>query len=365
MNFELGGSVSKTLKRLKRNDATIASVNYAQCGTQLSVKELRALCDAMHSNVVVTSLRLCNIGTERAHKLAASSLSLGQLLSDVAQFNTTLRRLTLDSMQLDGDDVAAIAASLATNDCLKLQSLHLADNPIEPHGIIAFAAMLMSNTTLKTLGLAGNPLLDSVTMQHVSLALSINTTLQELDLWKPEPFGDSVVTVLAHALKSNVSLRWLRLNASSSSHETIQVFADAVVGHNFVLSELDAFAFTTDELDAALKRNKDLLWPSVRSAVFAVAVALHDALPDAELIDAILLAANPYLEFTNAARRRRGIDAVLSFDKTRALAVSLRKSKSIDSVVVLESSDEEADDEDDDSNETVENKPLVAVESKD
>lgn len=312
-------SFSATLKLVKRNDASVVSVNWPQCGN-LSAKELRALCEAMQSNTVVTSLRLCNLGSERAHQLLASNQSAGQLLADVLQVNGTLRRLTLDSMLLSGDDVAQLAAAVATNDALTLRSLSLADNPVEPHGVIAFSAMLMSNTTLVSLCLASNDLLDAATMQHVSLALELNSTLEELDLWKADSCNDTVVTVLARALKSNRALRWLRLNASTSSADTIQHFAETLTDHNFVLSELDAFAYSTDELDAALKRNKSLQWPAVRADLFDVATALRPALLAApELVDAILLAANPYLEFADASRRRRCIEHVFRFD-TRPVA---------------------------------------------
>lgn len=313
-------SFGATVKLVKRNDAATVSVNVAQCSA-VTAKELRALCEALQGNSVTTSLRLCNLGSERAHQLLSSNQSAGQMLADVVQVNATLRRLTLDSMLLSGDDVAQIAAAMATNDACALRSLSLADNPVEPHGLIAFSAMLMSNTTLVSLCLAGNDLLDAATMQHVSLALELNSTLEELDLWKAEPSNDTVVAVLARALKSNRSLRWLRLNASASSADTIQHFADMLTHHNFVLSELDAFAYATDELEAALKRNKSLQWPAVRADLFDVATALRPALAGAsELVDAILLAANPYLEFSpDAARRRRCIEHVFRFD-TRPVA---------------------------------------------
>lgn len=290
----------------------------------VSQADLRALSEALQSNEFVTSLKILSSTSSTASNDDESQWTAGSAVAEALQFNTTLQRITLDSMRVSGDDVAQLSASLATNELAMVRELSLVDNPIEAHGLIAFSAMLASNCTLRKLSLAGNELLDAATVQHLARALSVNSTLEELDMWKATPFNDIVTMVMARALKTNRALRWLRFNVTTSSADVIESFTDELRTHNFVLAHVDAFAYSTDELDCVLKRNKALHWPVVRAFLLSISGVLWQVLPSAAVHEAIIYALNPFIVERPelAPRITRALQLIMAFSPSQVAAAA-------------------------------------------
>lgn len=315
-------SAKKLIKQVSRNDASLSSLTLIDVVAQA---DLRALSESLQSNEFVTSLKILISNASGVVPAAdEEAWTAGSAVAEALQFNTTLQRITLDSMRVSGDDVAQLSASLATNELAVVRELSLVDNPIEAHGLIAFSAMLATNCTLRKLSLAGNELLDSATVQHVARALSVNSTLEELDLWKPTPFNDTVTMVMARALKTNRALRWLRFNAATSSADVIESFTDEIRLHNFVLAHVDAFAYSTDELDAVLKRNKSLHWPVLRSFLLSISIVLWQVLPSAAVLEAIVDMLNPSIAERPelAPRIARALKHIVAFSPSQLAAAN-------------------------------------------
>jgi hypothetical protein len=219
-------SIKKLIKLTSRNDASLSSLTLVDIVAQ---PDLRALSESLQSNEFVTSLKILssNANARRASRRRGSQWTAGSAVAEALQFNTTLQRITLDSMRVSGDDVAQLSASLATNELAVVRELSLVDNPIEAHGVIAFSAMLA--TELHACASCRWPATSCSTRPRcstVARALSVNSTLEELDMWKATPFNDIVTMVMARALKTNRALRWLRFNASTSSADVIESFTE-------------------------------------------------------------------------------------------------------------------------------------------
>ena len=149
---------------------------------------IKALARALHTNCVLTHLRLVNVnyGDE-----------IAVVLRDFLESNTTLTHLSLGG-QIGPSGVSTLARALTKNStlkCLVLESYSIMDSEA-----LAFADALQTNTTLTQLDLGGNGI-SGLGTEAICKALQFNHVMTYLDL-SGNTIGDSGAEALAGELQS-------------------------------------------------------------------------------------------------------------------------------------------------------------------
>eukprot|EP00708_Paratrimastix_pyriformis_P002726 GAFH01001479.1.p1 GENE.GAFH01001479.1~~GAFH01001479.1.p1 ORF type:complete len:497 (-),score=62.62 GAFH01001479.1:115-1503(-) len=178
---------------------------------QISELGAIAFAAALTKNRTLKTLDLCTnrIYSEGACALAAALLE-----------NRTLTELNLNVNFSNDDGVCAFAGSLKS---CALEVLKISDNCFGIEGMSALAAVLLLNTTLKTLDLFMNELGDKEACILADV-LPMNHTLQELDL-SYNQIGDEGACALADALEQNRTLKTLSIERNRIGIKGARIFA--------------------------------------------------------------------------------------------------------------------------------------------
>jgi len=153
-------------------------------------------------------LQLNDIGPNGAIVLAAS----------LRNNRCRLRYLHLKSCRISASGAEALASALEADDC-PLQDLRLDQNDLGDEGAFAMGRALCSsrNSCLYNLELKGNSISPAGAIS-IAQGLACSCSLESLGL-SDNPIGDSGVTAIANALRTNDVLNWLFLSNTGAFGE--------------------------------------------------------------------------------------------------------------------------------------------------
>ena len=173
-------------------------------------------------------LRSCFIGPKQAQSLAKSF-----------SINTSIKTLSLIYNPLGDEGAKALAEMLGGSETTgirtfnnTLEHVNLTDCKIGPVGAEHLAQALRVNTSVKTLKLRYNPLLDEGTKALAEMlggSGAINTTLEHVDLsvCNIQPVG---AKHLAQAMNVNTSVKTLKLSSNPLHDEGMKALAEMLGG---------------------------------------------------------------------------------------------------------------------------------------
>eukprot|EP00191_Tetraselmis_sp_GSL018_P015227 CAMPEP_0177588188 /NCGR_PEP_ID=MMETSP0419_2-20121207/6089_1 /TAXON_ID=582737 /ORGANISM="Tetraselmis sp., Strain GSL018" /LENGTH=692 /DNA_ID=CAMNT_0019078363 /DNA_START=162 /DNA_END=2237 /DNA_ORIENTATION=+ len=215
---------SRTLQRLRDNDAALTVVIASSRGSINSDEDLRSLAKALQKNTVLLTL---DLEGQRIGPLG------GKALADALLGNNTLRKLNLEGNQIDVDGATAIAAALNCNTALT--ELNLAGNWIRNGGAKALAETLQRNSSLRSLNLWGNNF-GRTGGKAILEAVQVNTALQKLNIGG-NSIGTEGVAALEGALQRNTVLKELNLLKTMMRDPGVELLARALA-RNHTLERL-------------------------------------------------------------------------------------------------------------------------------
>lgn len=168
---EMGGHVSKTIKRVENNDP-LRSVDWSNKGTHGKVTDddVSRLCHALRHNTQVRTLCLDRTGvTEKSIRDIAELLTV----------NTTLKTLELCYTETSDEGVQNLFEALMDN--ASLTNIELSGNRITDDGVQSIAEVLKVNSTLKRIGLEGNCISEKG-LGYLAAAMTHNTSIESVGM---------------------------------------------------------------------------------------------------------------------------------------------------------------------------------------
>ena len=163
-------------------------------------------------------------------------------IANTLRTNTTISGLYVFHCDISDIGVQSLAEAIAANGSIRLEELNISHNNIGDIGIAHIATALQMNTTIKSFGMVCGEISDkgaesiakalAVSMSlkhlnfsdgiisdtgaaHISTALRINNSLELLVIGNRFDTTDAAVLSLVDALKTNTSLKDIRLEWSS------------------------------------------------------------------------------------------------------------------------------------------------------
>lgn len=155
-------------------------------------------------------------------------------ISEALKHNSSLKKLVLQNLVIEGEGGVALSKALETNTSLNILDLDF--NDIGYFGGMAMGNALKTNTSLENLSLRRNGIRDEGG-KAIGEALKSNSSLKQLNLMS-NMIGDNGGEVIGQALKSNSSLQELNLRNNQIGDEGIIALADALK-HNSSLTNLN------------------------------------------------------------------------------------------------------------------------------
>jgi len=163
--------------------------------------------------------------------------------------NTCLQTLCLSKNHFTADQVATLATALEGN--VALLALVLEDNSLGPDSAVEVARILR-RSSLKTLNLAGNRILDDGA-KAIADALPANSTLTSLNLEYNDITSVGVESV-SQALMQNIPLQELSLASNDLRFGGMEQLADALaVNQTLVTLDLDSTLIIENDLNMLVK----------------------------------------------------------------------------------------------------------------
>jgi Ran GTPase-activating protein (RanGAP) involved in mRNA processing and transport len=163
--------------------------------------------------------------------------------------NSRLQTLCLSKNHFTADQVATLATALEGN--LALLTLVLEDNALGPDSAFEVARILR-RSSLKTLNLAGNRILDDGA-KAIADVLPSNSTLTSLNLEYNDITSVGIESV-SQALMQNVSLQELSLASNDLRFGGMEHLADALaVNQALIKLDLDSTLIVEDDIDLLVK----------------------------------------------------------------------------------------------------------------
>ena len=222
------------------------------------------------------ALHLCDESFSQTHYKA---------FAQALHTNSVLTHLKLDVF-LDGDEIAvALSETLESNTTLTHLNLSFEEEsqyPIGPSGGSALARALTKNSTLKCLALPSNSIMDSGALAFAD-ALQKNSTLAQLDL-SFNGIGDLGTEAICKVLQANHVMTHLSLGGNTIGDSGAEAFAGALQSPAIQLSlvNLEWCKITSlgvEALAGALQTNRSLKCLSLKcSDISCSATALAEAL---------------------------------------------------------------------------------------
>ena len=191
---------------------------------------MEQLLAGLQANRSVTRLTLqCRITDTRA-----------QYLATMLAVNRTIQELNLSSTYSGDHAMEKLSAGLQANGSVTKLKLRITDT-----GVQHFATMLTVNTTLQELDLSQSSITDNV-VSHLSRALQHNSSVTHLMLSCNKSITNTGAVALGEMLRVNKSLRELNLRGTSVGEEGATALIEGLQ-HNQVL-----------KLPRRLKKNRKL-----------------------------------------------------------------------------------------------------------
>ena len=159
----------------------------------------------------------------------ALSEKSGPILEEILNYNVNLEILNLSNTNLTDIGIEALTNCLIVNKCIK--NLDLSKNSISYIGAAELKKVLSINNTLEVLNVAANKLDDMLGNQPIIEALSVNSTLKEIDLTECN-LNEKTLINLFEILKKNSSLKILKLNQNEFNE-------NALIEMNMLMSKFE------------------------------------------------------------------------------------------------------------------------------
>lgn len=243
-------SLLSLLKAVRSQDPNVQRVCIEQ--KRLPGQYIEALLNAIAKSRYVRKLVLRKVGADDSvaaavaacitHSLHLTDIDLGknrftacrEIASALRGENCKLRRLNLESNQMDDEGVMELCAALANN--TSLTCLKIGKNKFGRDGVESIATLLANNTTLTSVDMRSNSLGDEGAA-IVADALTRNRSLQYLYLNR-NGIANEGAEYLAGSLQQNKHLRTLDLQRNTFDDDGASKFAETLSDHNHSFTKL-------------------------------------------------------------------------------------------------------------------------------